>query len=129
MSPSSKEFSIAKLITNGIVSQFFGNLVSFDAWSDVWIFKGLLKFLEYHINVNDADFASNELFITEVLHPTLQQVFTGEFPFSVDDALSKEVAEKGEKLLALARNFQCHSCLENIFPFSRLSFQLLALSE
>lgn len=123
MSPSSKEFSISKLITNGVVAQFLGNLVSFDTWSDVWIFKGLTKFLEYHININ----ASNELFISEVLQPTLQQqLFTAEFPFSVDDALGKEASEKGEKLLLLARTFnvtvRCVNASNPTFLFSCLHF-------
>jgi Peptidase family M1 domain len=117
VSPSSKEFAISKLITNGIVAQFLGNLVSFNAWSDVWIFRGLTKFLEYYINVNDMDFASNELFISEVLHPTLeQQFFPKEFPLSVDDALSKEVAEKGEKLQLSMSLARCENLLQ-LFPF------------
>ena len=98
VSPTIKEFSIAKLVTNGIVSQFLGNLVTFNTWNDAWIFKGISKFLEYHLN--GANFASNELFISEVLHPTLrQQFFASEFPFSVDTALGNESAEKGKKLL------------------------------
>lgn len=98
VSPTVKEFSIAKIVTNGIVSQFLGNLVTFNTWNDAWIFKGISKFLEYHLN--DAKFASNELFISEVLHPTLQQqFFASEFPFSVDAALANESAEKGKKLL------------------------------
>lgn len=95
VSPLSKELSIAQLITSGIVAQFLGNVVSFASWSDAWIFKGLSKFLEYHIN---ADGATNEMFISEVLHPTLQRdTFPFEFPFTVDAALSEKVAEKGEE--------------------------------
>lgn len=97
MSSASKEFTIAKLITSGIVSQFLGNIVTFDSWSDTWISRGLSKFLEYHIN--DVEFEANEMFISEVLHPILQQqIFSSEYPFSVDAALSKEVAQKGEIL-------------------------------
>lgn len=54
--------------------------------------------MEYHITDSDADFVTNERFITEVLHPTLQKSFSADFPFSVDAALSEEVAEKGKKL-------------------------------
>jgi hypothetical protein len=95
VSPAIKEFSISKLVANGIVSQFLGNLVTTDSWSDAWIFKGISKFLEYQIN--DA----NELFVSEVLHPTLQQQLFIAFPYSVDAALGNEAAEKGEKLLFL----------------------------
>lgn len=99
VSPFSKAFSISKLITNGVVSQFLGNVVSLDSWSDAWIFKGLSKFLEYEIKTNDDEFERSEMFISEVLHPTLhRRTFTLELPFSADDALNAELIEKGEKL-------------------------------
>lgn len=123
MSPAIKEFSIAKLVTNGIVSQFLGNLVTLDSWNDAWIFKGLAKFLEYHFT------GANELFISEVLHPTLQQqLFTAEFPFSVDAALSNEAVEKGEKLLlSLKRKLSMSLADVETFPHRNFYFQLLAL--
>lgn len=96
MSPFSKDFTITKLITNAIVSQFLGNVASLESWSDAWIFKGLSKFLEYEIN--DAEFDADEMFISEVLHPTLHiQTFSSEFPFSADVALGREATEKGTK--------------------------------
>ena len=104
-SPSSKELIITKLITNGIVSQIFGNLVSLESWNDAWIFKGLSKFLEYEINRNEAEFFADEMFISEVLHPTLQrQSFASDFPFSTDDALHRVVTEKGKKIEASPRS-------------------------
>lgn len=123
VSPLFKAFTLSKLITNGILSQYIGNAITFESWSDAWIFKGLSHFLAYEISGND------ELFISEVLHPTLQlQSFSSEFPFSADEALGDEVTEKGEKLrrFSRSRKFQCHSRCE-IFPL--FSFQLLALFE
>ncbi|CRL04603.1 CLUMA_CG017671, isoform A [Clunio marinus] len=81
-----KTFTISKYVTNSIVSQFLGNIVSVDSQSDVWIFNGLITFLEYLINI--SDFESNEMFISEVLHPTLDS------SFSVFNALNVENAEK-----------------------------------
>jgi hypothetical protein len=61
------------------------------------------------------------MFIAEVLHPTLQQQsFPSDFPFSVDDALSNETAEKGIKKVSMSPNCELVS---NFFS------QLLALFE
>jgi hypothetical protein len=99
VSPATKEFSISKLITNGIVSQVLGSIVSFQSWRDSWIFQGLSKLLEYQIRSNDDNFNSTELFVSEVLHPILhQQFFTSPFPFTVTNALNEEVSKRGEKL-------------------------------
>lgn len=88
-----------KLITRGIVSQFIGNLVSFESPSDAWIFKGLTKLFEYQFSADDEEeLPTTELFISEVLHPTLVKSFSSEFPISADEALTEELAEKGEKL-------------------------------
>lgn len=49
------------------------------------------------MNRNDDEFASDEMFISEVLHPTLQrQSFSSEIPFSPDDAIHSEVTQKGK---------------------------------
>lgn len=97
-SPAVKEFSIRKLVAGGIASQYFGNSVSIASWGDAWIFKGLVKFLEYEINnESDNEFPSSELFISEVFHPTLQRKsLPSKFPLSTEVAISKEVAERGE---------------------------------
>lgn len=132
VSPLLKEFSISKLITSGIVSQFLGNIVSLNSWNDAWIFKGLSKFLEYKIN--DDEFKANEMFISEVLHPTLHRPsYSSELPFSADDALSKELIEKGETLqfafLLESKSFNVISLDVKNLSSSRFSFQLLALFE
>lgn len=132
VSPLSKEFSISKLITSGMVSQFLGNIVSLNSWNDAWIFKGLSKFLEYEIN--DDEFKASEMFISEVLHPTLHRTsYSSELPFSADDALSQELIEKGEKLqfafLLESKSFNVISLDVKNLSSSRFSFQLLALFE
>lgn len=98
-----KAFSIKKLVASGIAAQYFGNSVSLESWNDAWIFKGLLKFMEYEINnESDDEFPSSELFISEVLHPTLQRKsIPSKFPLSADVAISKEVAERGEACCAI----------------------------
>lgn len=97
VSPSTKLFTIAKRLTNGIVSQFLGNIVSLESWTDAWLFKGLTKFLEYRVSTAD------EMFIIEVLHPTLRkQSFPSTFPFTHDEALGEALAEKGEELQAFS---------------------------
>lgn len=96
VSPFSKEFQIAKLVTSGIVSQYLGNLASLDSWNDAWIFRGLSKFLSYEIHRDDEDFVSDEMFISDVLHPILhRQSYPAAFPSSAEDATSKEAVEKG----------------------------------
>jgi aminopeptidase N len=96
-SPTPKELTMARLITNGIVSQFLGNIVTLESWNDAWIFKGLTKFLEFQIGSNDDDDA--ELFVSELLQPTLRRnSFASKLPFTASEALSEEVARKGEKL-------------------------------
>lgn len=97
-SPAVKALQIRKLVASGIAEQYFGNLVSFESWSDVWIFKGLIKFFEYELNNEGEDaFTSNELFISEVLHPTLRRKsIESEIPISADFAISKNVAARGK---------------------------------
>lgn len=98
VSESLKEISITKLITSGIVSQYLGNLVTFESWNDAWIFKGLSRFLEFEINTGQEGFSSSDLFISEILHPVLKrQSFSFNLPPTTDDALSEEVAERGKK--------------------------------
>lgn len=123
MSQFSKEFSISKLITSGIVSQFLGNIVTFDSMNDNWVFKGLTKFLEYQIGIKGSTSLSDEMFVSEVLHPTLQlKSFSSELPFSADEALSDEVARKGEKLQLKSEKFQCHPTLFSLIFLSCLHF-------
>lgn len=118
VSPMLKELTIARLITSGLVSQLFGNIVTFESFEEAWIFKGLSKFLEYHLN------EANEMFISEVLHPALhEQQFSSKFPFSVDDALSEAAAKKGEL------HFTKVSMSLHVKHFHPSLFQLLALFE
>jgi Peptidase family M1 domain len=113
-SPITKELTIARLITNGIVSQWLGNIVSLESWSDAWIFKGLSKFLEFQIRPNDDD--SVELFASE---PTLRRhSFASEFPFTASEALSEEVARKGEKLQSFFLSFLLREASEEKLSMS-----------
>lgn len=63
------------MIAAGLLSQFLGSIVTFASHDDAWIFNGLIKFLTYFIPATstiDDDFAtSQEIFINEILHPTL----------------------------------------------------------
>lgn len=76
ISPQTKEFSIRRMIAAGLLSQFMGNVVSLASHNDAWIFNGLTKFLQYFIvTANDDDFStSHEIFINEVLHPTMHRL-------------------------------------------------------
>lgn len=119
VSPTSKHFAISKRLTRGVVSQLLGNWVSFALWEDSWLFSGLTKFLEYQIN--EANYTADNMFVSEVLHPTLHvESYTSEFPISVDEALSEALAEKGEKLQFLFSAIVCgqmHSMrLHKSFP-------------
>jgi len=95
-----KRHSISRALSNTLVAQYLGSLISFVSNEDVWLFSGLAKFLEYYIH-RSSEYDSvlfRQLFINDVLHPTLwRNSITEEFPFSVDDALSAAVEAKGKQ--------------------------------
>ena len=71
-SPDLKKIQIAKMIAEKTAQQFFGHIVSDTGDENMWITKGLAKFLEYHgIMELDASFALEKLFVIEMLQPSL----------------------------------------------------------
>lgn len=63
------------MIAAGLLSQYMGNVVSLASYNDAWIFNGLTKFLQYFIAANNDEYsASQEIFIKEVLHPTMHRL-------------------------------------------------------
>ncbi|KAG5681338.1 hypothetical protein PVAND_010783 [Polypedilum vanderplanki] len=62
ISPQTKEFSIHRMITAGLVSQYLTNIVSFASYNDGWIFNGIIKFLEYYIRASDSSTDNSDNF-------------------------------------------------------------------
>jgi hypothetical protein len=94
-SPQTKEFSIRRVITAGLVSQFLGGVVSFASHNDAWIFDGIVKFLQYGITTGDDDDNGANFRWQEVLF--------------INEAAATEKGEESARNYRTRDFFQCHT--------------------
>ena len=79
-----KVYDITKLVTNNLISQYFGNVITLDTFDNIWLFRGLAKFMEYQL-INKYN-----MFTAEVIQATLSAV-----NFSNDGSFSDIMEMKG----------------------------------
>lgn len=73
------------MVTNNLISQYFGNVITLDTFDNIWLFRGLAKFMEYQL-IN-----KQKMFTTEVLQATLSAA-----SYADDESFSDIMAMKSK---------------------------------
>ncbi|GLH11001.1 Aminopeptidase N, partial [Gryllus bimaculatus] len=121
ISTAQSQQSVASVVAHELAHQWFGNLVTMDWWSDLWLNEGFATYVSY-IGVNHVEPTWHMLdkIVTEQMHPVLEtDALNSSHPVSVEVQNPSQISEafdevsynKGACLIRMLN----HSLTEEVF--------------